>query len=508
MIYRLVLILLILSGTILLALSMIALRRRSSELASAFALVSLCAAIWNFGFAAEVISPTLESKIFWANAQFFGIAFLPLGWLAMTMIATGQSRKNLRAIPFLAIIPVLTLLVTWSNPYHIFRQNPTLNQIGVPFPVLVNDYGVYFYAVHAPYNYLLLIAALYLLVRYWRQGSSIHRRQRFIMLISLVLPLVVDTLYVLGITPIPAFNLASTFFTFSALLMGFNVVQLQFLDILPLAYEVAITEMDVGVIVLDRQGKVLHLNPAAEKITAVTRMQAIGRGVGEIFPLLLPLWEAKDQRCELTLKQGEDECVYQVSCSEIKQSRNQLAGHVITLVDVSEQAKLHQQLERISITDPLTGALNRRALTRYGEQEIQRAHRYQYSLSLMMLDVDNFKQINDEYGHQWGDAVLKAMVHTIRQTIRASDHIFRYGGDEFVILLLETEPSGALRTANRIQDAMAQLTVTELATSVRLQISIGITSLSNDDDLESMLQRADRALYQAKAAGKAQSVVL
>jgi len=102
---------LILSGVIQLVLSITAFQRLPSKLALSFALTMLCGAIWSLGFATEIISPSLDGKLFWANIKFFGIVFLPAGWLSMTLVATGQPRQTLRMIPFLGVIPVITLLL-------------------------------------------------------------------------------------------------------------------------------------------------------------------------------------------------------------------------------------------------------------------------------------------------------------------------------------------------------------------------------------------------------------
>ena len=508
--FQFVIILLILSGATLLVLSIIAFQQRSSTLVLSFAVTMLCAAIWNFGFAAEIISPALDEKIFWANFQFIGIVFLSPGWLVMTMFATGQSRRAVKNIPPLVIIPILTILLAWTNPaHHIFRHSPSINSIGVPFPVLVSDYSPYFYAVHAPYGYLLFLISFYLLFRFWKQTPLIYRRQRSNLAISLVIPLLVDVLYVLGITPIPSFNFTSMVFTISGLLLSMNIFKHHFLDILPLAYEAAITEMDVGVIVLDAPGRVSHLNPAAEKVTGVTEDRAIGADAAQIFPVLSPFWNSTQEHTEIAVPHGKEEHTYQITQSAILQRKNKLVGHVITLNDITERVKLHQQIEILSVTDPLTSALNRRALVLYGEQEIQRAHRYHRNLTLILLDVDDFKRINDTYGHPSGDYVLKTIVQVIRKIIRETDFVFRYGGDEFIVLLLETEVNEALEPANRIHEELERLSVdAEQDIASQIQVSLGITGLSANDNLEKMLQRTDQALYQAKAAGKGQTAFI
>jgi len=490
-------------------LSIMAFQRRSSPLVLWLMVVTICAGIWDFGFAVEIISPSLQGKIFWANVQFLGITFLPVAWLAMTMHFTGQPRRSLRIIPALGIIPAITNIVIWSNPYHhLFRGSPYLVTIDLPFPVLNNDYRPFFYAVHAPYGYILFAVSLFLLVRFWKRAPAIYRRQRFILIISLLLPLLLDLLYVLGITPIPAFNFTPVIFSFSGLLIGWSVLYLRILDILPLAYETVISDMDIGVIVIDAPGRVTYLNPAVERITGVSREQAVGTVASQVFPNLEALWDSTGGNTELSISQGGEEHTYQIHRSIITKGEKRMIGQVVTLHDVTERVKLYRQVEEISITDPLTGVFNRRVLTDRCEAEIQRAIRYGRSFSLILLDVDNFKAINDQCGHKSGDDVLRAMVKTIRKRIRANDQIFRFGGDEFVVLLPETSAADAMETAGRIQDGLTNLSVgDEQKKHMAIYVSQGVTSLLPGDTLETLLQRADTALYQAKEAGKKQAVL-
>jgi PAS domain S-box-containing protein len=307
----------------------------------------LCAGLWDFGFAAELLSPTLAGKVFWANLQFLGIAFLPVAWLAITLYATAQPRQNLRLIPALCIIPAITNLLAWTDPYHhLFRQQPFINTVGVPFPVLASDYGLYFYAVHAPYGYLLFAVILFLLIRSWRRSPPIYRRQRLTLVLTLVLPLLIDTAYIFGLTPIRAFNFTSIFFSLSGLLLSFNVLYLRFLDVLPLAYEATVNEMKVGVIVLDAPGRVSHLNPAAEQITGLSNAAAIGSAARQCLPQLDPLWTSPQAHAELTLPRGGRSYTYQLQRTPILHGRQRLVGQVITLDDITALVELTDLLRR------------------------------------------------------------------------------------------------------------------------------------------------------------------
>jgi diguanylate cyclase (GGDEF)-like protein len=170
-----------------------------------------------------------------------------------------------------------------------------------------------------------------------------------------------------------------------------------------------------------------------------------------------------------------------------------------------ENAVLGQeQMRQLAETDPLTETYNRRALGEKLEQEIERANRYSTVLTCLMIDIDNFKQINDTYGHLVGDGVLRQLAGIFRREQRAVDVVARYGGEEFVILLPETAGSGARIFAERILRRVATHDFGESGRSVHATISIGIASYPDDRvrDGEGLLKLADANLYKAKMDGR------
>lgn len=160
----------------------------------------------------------------------------------------------------------------------------------------------------------------------------------------------------------------------------------------------------------------------------------------------------------------------------------------------------HQQVLETSRTDALTGAANRRRFDERLLEEIERAKRGGASLSLALADVDHFKQVNDEFGHPAGDAVLKALVQTMRAGTRPYDLVARWGGEEFVILLPQTGMELAAMIADRIRAAFADQIVP--AVDRAITVSFGIAVARADDSAATLLARADAALYQAKTDGR------
>lgn len=169
-----------------------------------------------------------------------------------------------------------------------------------------------------------------------------------------------------------------------------------------------------------------------------------------------------------------------------------------------EKARLFEEVQLLAITDSLTGLFNRRHFFSLAEKEFERSLRYQRPLALLMLDLDEFKKVNDHYGHLIGDQVLQTTSAIIRQSLRKVDICGRYGGEEFVILMPETDHEKALQAAERLRQTIAEFPVLLPNENVFVTTSIGVACCDSQDDLrlEMLLNRADEALYQAKHQGR------
>ncbi|WP_119394182.1 GGDEF domain-containing protein [Salinibius halmophilus] len=162
-------------------------------------------------------------------------------------------------------------------------------------------------------------------------------------------------------------------------------------------------------------------------------------------------------------------------------------------------ALAYRQAVRISLTDPLTGIGNRGALEQAMVREIAGALRFKQPLSLIIADIDHFKAINDRYGHERGDTVLQEVANNIADSLRKTDTVYRYGGEEFVVLLPRTSTELARIVAERLQKDVQQVVLPD---SNKVTASFGIAELHNGQDAATLLQRADQALYRAKNAGR------
>jgi diguanylate cyclase (GGDEF)-like protein len=170
-----------------------------------------------------------------------------------------------------------------------------------------------------------------------------------------------------------------------------------------------------------------------------------------------------------------------------------------------ENARLFSQVQLLAVTDTLTGLYNRRYFFEFAVQEFERSRRYARPLSVLMLDIDHFKKVNDTYGHLVGDRLLSELAKQCKSTLRDADVMARYGGEEFVVLLPETPARLALLAAERLWKAIAGVQLDVEGQTVSVSVSLGVAELdSGCPNLEALLGRADQALYRAKIAGRGQ----
>jgi diguanylate cyclase (GGDEF)-like protein/PAS domain S-box-containing protein len=172
------------------------------------------------------------------------------------------------------------------------------------------------------------------------------------------------------------------------------------------------------------------------------------------------------------------------------------------IVDITEQRQTHENLRELATHDPLTGVFNRRHVEEVLRQELDRAARHERPLAVAMLDADHFKNINDTYGHQTGDEVLRAISGRCQRTLRTNDVLGRYGGEEFVIVFPETNLAEAGAVAERLRAAVAESPIKVGDNALAVTVSIGLAAFAPGQDADKLFQRADSALYTAKQDGR------
>lgn len=279
-------------------------------------------------------------------------------------------------------------------------------------------------------------------------------------------------------------------------------------------YRTVIEEMDAGLCLLDPRGVLLYESPSSQKLHGQAPLEMVGKDwiAACVHPddqqpmrdVLYGLLGAENAVSALEIRLR---CTRQTWCSVQVSLRNclhmpEIRALLCTFKDISALKDVEHQLRLLATTDILTGLPNRRHFDTLARQEIARTLRYQRPLTLVMIDVDYFKSINDRFGHPVGDEVLRCLGDICRQELRCEEMPSRLGGEEFAVLLPETDLAGARLLAERLRRAVSTYEIPALKDHA-LTASFGISQFTGSEDtLESMMARADEALYTAKRNGR------
>jgi diguanylate cyclase (GGDEF)-like protein/PAS domain S-box-containing protein len=271
-----------------------------------------------------------------------------------------------------------------------------------------------------------------------------------------------------------------------------------------------------GVVITDKAAIIIWANSAFGRLTGYSPEEAVGNNPNELSKSGLQdeafyqdmwacLMAGKHWRGELVNKRKNGSLYHEeLSIAPVKNGAGEITHFIGIKEDVTERKELEAQLQKLASTDPLTGLFNRRVFLERLEQETAKVARLpNYSVVLLMMDLDFFKRVNDTHGHATGDAVLKAFAEIVRNTSRAIDVPARLGGEEFAVLLCGADKNDALAMAERLREQVAAIVIEHESDPVRITVSIGAARVSADDmNGEVVLHHADAALYDAKDKGR------
>ncbi len=480
--------------------------------AGAFTALALAAAVYAFGYACELASTTLPAMLFWSKVEYLGIAAIPALWIIMAIQYIGKDRWLTRSVyAALFFIPLVTLFLHYTDNYwHLFYHATSV--ILQPFPHLLITRGPWYW-VNLAYLYLSLIFGDILLInKFWRAAPSYYK-QAWIILIGSLAPMISGIIN-LGDKDPWGLDLNPFTFILSGLLFAWGLFQYRLFDLVPVARDKVFEGMHDGVLVLDMQNRIVDFNASLQRIVPILTLKTIGqhaRGALQDYPDLLQQIETNAYtQDELKLGTINDYRYFYSRLSPVVDNKQRLIGKTVVLNDVTKQMLLLERLQTLATIDDLTNIFNRRHLFALGNREIQLARRHSHPLSIILMDLDYFKQINDKYGHEAGDMALKIVAEICRQTLRTSDIFGRYGGEEFAAFLPETVPEVALYVAERLSSNIASACIPFNRAEIAITASFGVTGIEKavNIDLNSLLRYADQALYQAKEAGRNQIMLV
>ena len=471
----------------------------------AFSAIVFSALVWVSFYTLELSSTSLAVKIFAMRVEYLGITMVPLSFFIMAVINTRKTVIRPVWI-LLGSFALIFLITVWFIPH----PNAFWSFIDPPIPdtgefVPVRTYGPMFYTLFIPYSHGLMTIALILLITRLNRESLYYWRQLALFTIGMFLPAGINFVYVIGFSPVEGVNYATASMGVSSLLIGYALLKYRFLEYYPVTRDSIIEAMSDGILVFDIHGFILDANSAAEEILLIDDM--IGKKVRQCLPS--PILEKisdyieRVEPCSFTLDQ--EGRFFDYRFKPIAGASGHQSGFLLTIRDVSEKERYHREVLRISRLDPLTEVLNRKALVEEMEVQLQKANRKEGSLSLIMVDIDDFKQVNDTYGHDTGDRVIDVLKDVLLEAAGSRHFVGRFGGDEFIVACIDITEAESVTLAEHILLAVSEKG--KAFGDLQLHVSAGVSS---SDTLEGtlspdrLLTQADQMLYRAKRGGKNQ----
>jgi diguanylate cyclase (GGDEF)-like protein/PAS domain S-box-containing protein len=473
----------------------------------------ICISLYSLGYAITLSYNSIESILTGIKIEYTGIVFIPVFWIIFAVKYSGLEIKNRRyTYPLLLIIPLITLTLVYTSQYHhLYYRSLTINETKYFSNALVEK-GIWYF-VHLIYNNVIILVGNLFFFRLILGTSGYLRIQASLTFTASIIPWIGDTLYLTGLT---VYNLDYTPFllTIMGSFLLLALFRYKMFDLTPIARSIVFNEMRDPVIVLDNENRLVDFNHAAHSFFKTSKDELIGLQAGEVLKHYDDFYNqliTNDMKAIEFQEFNNEEINHYTSYITPIYSRSQrLKGKILTIQDITSEKMILKRLNDLATIDELTGINNRRSLRELCTVELHKANRFSRPLSILLMDIDFFKNINDTYGHLAGDEVLRLVAQSFQKNLRLCDITGRYGGEEFVIALPETGKEEAKEVAYRIKKNIATLKIAYEVNIISLTISIGVYTIDSNDSkatIEYAFSKADEALYRAKNSGRNKVVV-
>jgi diguanylate cyclase (GGDEF)-like protein/PAS domain S-box-containing protein len=479
-----------------------------------FLVLCLPVAVWCFGYIFMTSAPSKASATFWFRVMALGW-YVPVPLLLHLVLALTENNFFKKHDWFYFIIYLPAFVLTYIDAVMLIRVKEFIHtNFGWIYIIDLDSPWMIFEFV---FVIIYILAILFLLFRiYYKTSRVILKRQCRVIILTIVisllayivvtyLPVILDTDHItyLDIVTIQIWEIG----------LSYAIIKYGFMVISPeTAAPSILSTMADGLLIINFDGKIIDSNRALHEILALEEESITATNVESLLPEAFvnnKLWEKLSSEGVIRdmetvyLAAGGREVYLSLSASPVSDKFGQRSGYIVLLRDISERKVVEKQLQYLATHDPLTNLPNRTVLNDRLHNALARAKRHDLTVGIVLIDVDHFKGVNDRFGHDCGDMLLKEIADRLRFGVRDYDTVTRMGGDEFVIILSDlTDQNDCLAIINRIRSQFSRpipIGQQEITTCLSMGVSFYPHHTGNIDDL---FKYADIALYHVKDSGR------
>jgi diguanylate cyclase (GGDEF)-like protein/PAS domain S-box-containing protein len=473
-----------------------------------FSAMVLCISIYLFGFLMIINNNNLQEMIFWNQIQYLGLPFISVLWLMVALLYTKTIYSlKIRLALLLFSVPVITFFIRLTNSWHhLFYTKWGMRQV-FGYNYLYMERGIWYYVNISYTIFCLLLTVIIYLAGYLKNKAGYTKPHFLVFLFASLLPFIGIVLIIFTFQEW-SIDYSALIMPVSLLIISYGILKYDFLEIRTLARETIFENNFAGMVVLGPGKRIIDYNKAAKKFFEAIDISLNKYPIEHILdrePKLLEIFESESRR-DFSLVIDGEERFFEIDVVPLGDPNAGNTRMLKSIRDITEERKMQEKLKILATTDYLSGLYNRAEFMNLAQREFVRAKSNNEELSLLIMDLDNFKTINDTFGHAAGDETIREIGRIIMTSFRKTDIAGRLGGEEFAVVLKNASLEEAKKVAEKFRETVAERKVIYRNKEISITASIGVAAIcgNTDDinDIEEVLKMADDALYKAKANGR------
>jgi diguanylate cyclase (GGDEF)-like protein len=467
---------------------------------------------WGLFSALEMGAVEMGWKIFWNKVLLLGILAAPVCYLLFALAYAGHDEwMRPKRFLWLCATPLLTLIVAFTNPWHHWMWTGYLDSHS-PYHIIIYQHGLAYWLGLVGYSYVLFTAGTLVMLQSLSRVSSGYRPQIIAIIVGSLIPFLGSLPYVLSISPIPGLDFTPLCLAIAGILFGYAILRMQLLNMVPMARATLIESMPDGFFVFDHQHRLIDFNSMAQTFTHGRLFVGMSlHDLPDFWKDLRSIMESDNihQRLEIT-KPLPTLQTLDARVTQFYSPAKGEKGHLVIVRDISANKETenalraaNERLMELTTRDSLTGLYNRKYMLDTLERELARARREKRPLSLMMIDLDQFKSFNEQHGIQASESMLQGLGILMKRHTRVEDIASRFGEDEFSLLMTGASIENAFKRAEIMRQEFELFGMDWVGSKLVTTVSIGIAAFPDHGENGSeILRAAQDALDLAKISGR------